>query len=93
MYTRDFGNIRSEGTLYNMEHGLYPPARDPEGDPAENAAPAEKPRRPLAGGILSSLRELKLDDLLLIAIGLLLLLDSDSENDPALLLLAALMLL
>ena len=52
----------------------------------------EKPRKPLAAGVLDSLRELKLDDLLIIAIGILLLLDSGSDNDMIVLLIAAMLL-
>ncbi|MBP5155418.1 MAG: hypothetical protein J6252_02415 [Clostridia bacterium] len=93
MYSRDFGNIRSEGTLYNMEHGFYDPVRDrAEEERGEREAHAEKPRRPLAAGLLDSLRELKLDDLLIIAIGILLLLDSGSDNDMIVLLIAAMLL-
>ena len=89
MYTRDFGNIRSEGTLYNMERGYY---SEPS-SPPENEQSAEPERKARPGGLLGSLRELKLDDLLIIAIGLLLLLDSESENDRTALLIAALLLL
>ena len=91
MYSRDFGNIRSEGTLYNLEHGLYEDRGAPEPDRAEGYA-AEAPRKPLAGGIVDTLRGLKLDDLLIIAIGVLLLRDSEPGNDMIILLVAALLL-
>ena len=92
MYTRDFGGIRSEGTLYNMEHGLYGNAREPERESGENGLAAGMPRKTVSGGLLDSLRGLKLDDLLIIAIGVLLLLDSDADNDMILLLIAAVLL-
>lgn len=76
-----------------MEHGFYDPVRDrAEEERGEREAHAEKPRRPLAAGLLDSLRELKLDDLLIIAIGILLLLDSGSDNDMIVLLIAAMLL-
>lgn len=86
MYSRDYGGIRSDGTLYEMEHGFYEPREEPP-------APAAQSEKGLFGGRLASLRDLKLDDLLLIAIGVLLLLDSDSDPDSAILLVLAMLLL
>ncbi len=83
MYTRDFGGIKSEGQLYNLEreynesYSHYPPPEEP--NQCEGNHIAEKDKKGLLN--LDFLRNLKLDDLILIGIGILLLLDSDSEND------------
>lgn len=99
MYSRDFGGIRSEGQLYNLERE-YNESRSREReydddrersdrncDPPEPPA-CEKPR----GSKLDFLRDLRLDDLILIGIGLLLLLDSEEENDIFVLLIAFLLM-
>lgn len=75
MYSRDFGGIKSEGQLYNLERE-YNQSRNGQ-DYEKMPERVEKPK----GLKLDFLRDLKLDDLILIGIGLLLLLDSDSEND------------
>ncbi len=75
MYSRDFGGIKSEGQLYNFERE-YNQSRDRQ-EYEKMPERVEKPK----GLKLDFLRDLKLDDLILIGIGLLLLLDSDSEND------------
>lgn len=79
MYSRDFGGIKSDGQLYNMEREYNEARRQEEfiHEPETKAPPAEKPK----GLNLDFLRNLKLDDLILIGIGILLLLDSDGEND------------
>lgn len=87
MYSRDFGGIRSEGQLYNLERE-YNQTREPIREPPKPEPICEKPK----GLSLGFLRDLKIDDLLLIGIGLLLLLDSDSENDVLVFLIAFLLL-
>lgn len=88
MYTRDFGGIKSEGQLYNLERE-YNQSRERERLEPEPPVPiSEKPK----GLKLDFLRDLKLDDLILIGIGILLLLDSDSENDIFVFLIAFLLM-
>ncbi len=97
MYSRDFGGIKSEGQLYNMEREYNENRetneirREPEREQIkeENAfSPQERQR----GLRLDFLRDLKLDDLILIGIGLLLLLDSDGDNDIFVLIIAFMLL-
>lgn len=100
MYSRDFGGIKSEGQLYNYEREYnesrnrseYPPESGREhihgADECEEPRKDDKPK----GLKLDFLRDLRLDDLILIGIGLLLLLDSDGENDIFVLLIAFLLL-
>ncbi|MBQ3229867.1 MAG: hypothetical protein IJO64_02570 [Clostridia bacterium] len=97
MYSRDFGGIKSEGQLYNLEREYNESrAREREyGDEREHRErersaepPSEKPK----GLRLDFLRELRLDDLILIGIGLLLLLDSEEENDIFVFLIALLLM-
>ncbi len=103
MYSRDFGGIKSEGQLYNMERE-YNENRENR----ENREKTEAHREPVfespqngeisvkqekqKGLRLDFLRDLKLDDLILIGIGLLLLLDSEGENDIFVLIIAFLLL-
>lgn len=99
MYSRDFGGIRSEGQLYNLEREYnesrsrereYNEERENRDSECETPEPptCEKPR----GLRLDFLRDLRLDDLILIGIGLLLLLDSEEENDIFVLLIAFLLM-
>ena len=99
MYSRDFGGIKSEGQLYNYERE-YNASREREMNRAEQEnrqnervqdalCPSEKKR---SFG-LDGLRDLRLDDLILIGVGILLLLDSDGENDLFVIILAILLLL
>ncbi len=94
MYSRDFGGIKSEGQLYNYERE-YNESRERaerEYEGTVEREPCEKIEEPVRekkkGLRLDFLRDLKLDDLILIAIGILLLLDSDGDNDMLVLLLA-----
>ena len=101
MYSRDFGGIRSEGQLYNMERE-YNDSREREPEQRESAESGAfsgsqsevkqecnpKARRGLR---LDFLRDIAIDDLILIGIGLLLLLDSDGENDLFVLIIALLL--
>ncbi len=97
MYSRDFGGIQSDGQLYNYERE-YNEARNREEarefkeENCENQLPVANNKKNSGKG-LSFLRDLKLDDLLLIGIGLLLLLDSDEENDIFSILIAILLIL
>lgn len=97
MYSRDFGGIKSEGQLYNMEREYNEnrekseSRREPEREQIneESASPPQERSRGLR---LDFLRDLKLDDLILIGIGLLLLLDSEGENDIFVLIIAFMLL-
>ncbi len=88
MYSRDFGGIKSEGQLYNLERE-YNEARAQEPQEAEAVCQIES--EPKKSSPLSFLQNLQLDDLILIGIGLLLLLDSQEENDIFVLLIAFLL--
>ena len=96
MYSRDFGGIKSDGQLYNLEREYNESMhRDPPHEEVhkEEREGAEKvPNLPRKGFSLDFLRDLKLDDLILIGIGILLLLDSDSENDIFVFLIAFLLM-
>ena len=91
MYSRDFGGIKSEGTLYNMEQeynqsrsygNMQEEWREPQ--PAEQEHPPK-------GRTFDFLRNLQIDDLILIGIGILLLLDSEEDNDIFVLIIALLL--
>ena len=97
MYSRDFGGIQSEGQLYNYEREYnearkYEESNDIKEENCEKQLPVANTKKGSGKG-LSFLRDLKLDDLLLIGIGLLLLLDSDEENDIFSILIAILLIL
>lgn len=93
MYTRDFGEgIRSEGNLRDYMQASAPPREEyrPSEQPQEQ--PPEEPKTVpvfgnksasdgIIGGIKKLLRDIEIDDLILIGIGILLLLDSDADND------------
>lgn len=97
MYSRDFGGIKSDGQLYNMERE-YNENREREESHREplreQTEPEEPPKKQTKqkGLRLDFLHDLKLDDLILIGIGLLLLLDSEGENDIFVLIIAFLLL-
>ena len=96
MYSRDFGGIKSDGQLYNLEREYNESAhrepytntdyREERGDAHCSSDVTKK------GFSLDFLRDLKIDDLILIGIGILLLLDSDSENDIFVFLIAFLLM-
>lgn len=80
-------SIRSDGQLYNYQnYGEYrgESTREVEAAP-EKSGIADKLRRVIGG--------FETDDLLLIAIGILLLLDGDSDNDVLLVFILALLFL
>lgn len=89
MYSRDFGGIRSEGQLYNLQQE-YASSRNNDYPEQKEETPRER-EKPKGFG-LDFLRDLKIDDLILIGIGILLLLDSESENDIFVLLIAFILL-
>jgi len=105
MYSRSFGEpapetrpdpfgpgIRSDGQLYNMQsaeteraQGFAPPPPPPP--------PAPHKESGLLGGLRGALGRFGTDDLLLIAVGLLILLDGDESNDVILVFILALLFL
>ncbi len=90
MYSRDFGGIQSDGQLYNMEReynnrNYYEPAEEHQPSCQAPQGPTHKSTP------LGFLRDLKVDDLILIGIGLLLLLDSEEDNNIFVLLIAFLL--
>lgn len=89
MYSRDFGGIKSEGQLYNMEQEYNSRIREELPPVHTEECPPQKENRKGFG--LNFLRDLQIDDLILIAIGILLLLDSDEDNDIFLLIVAFLL--
>ena len=93
MYSRDFGGIKSDGQLYNMEREYNESRAQSEEKHTRREEQCELPQKSEArkGLRLDFLRDLKADDLILIGIGLLLLLDSDGENDIFLLIIAFLL--
>ena len=89
MYSRDFGGIKSDGQLYNLEREYGDSLRQ---EHREKEDCAQEERLPKKSFSLDFLRDLKLDDLILIGIGILLLLDSDGENDIFVFLIAFLLM-
>lgn len=102
MYSRSFGEnaaerppdpfgptVRSEGQLYNMQSREPPPPPPPEN------ADTFPPRQ--TGGLLEPFRRtlgrLETDDLLLMAIGILILLDGNGSDDILAVFILALLLL
>ncbi len=93
MYSRDFGGIQSEGQLYRMEQEYNQRAREeqcspPPPPPAANNCEKSGEDCHKRGLGLDFLRGLQLDDLILIAIGILLLLDGENETDILIFLIA-----
>lgn len=104
-YSREMGGIRSDGQLYELQRRMQqepsqqPPQEQAREEPVQETmahpAPPPPPKAPDRGGFLnlSFLRDLKMDDLLLLAIGFLLLTDSGQERNDLLFLLIGLLLL
>ena len=96
MYSRDFGGIKSDGQLYNLEREYNESAHretHTNTDYREERGHADCDSDLTKKGFsLDFLRNLKIDDLILIGIGILLLLDSDSENDIFVFLIAFLLI-
>ena len=90
MYIRDFGGIKSEGTLYNMEQE-YNQSRNYDHIREDEQYEPHPVHHPSKGSKFDFLRNLKIDDLILIAIGILLLLDSEEDNDIFVLIIALLL--
>lgn len=105
MYSREMGGIRSDGQLYGMRPeeltAEIQRAEDRHSEtmrehPREEAPPPPPPPpAPKRKGLLdlSFLHDLKIEDLLLLAIGFLLLTDNGEENNDLLIILIALLLL
>lgn len=97
MYSRDMGGIRSDGQLYGMrpEELTAETVRKPHDEPSPPPPPPPEPRAREKKGLLdlSFLHDLKIEDLLLLAIGFLLLTDDCEENNDLLILLVGLLLL
>lgn len=99
MYSREMGGIRSDGQLYGMrpeeltaETVRRPPHEEPSPPPPPPPSPPkEKEKKGLLD--LSFLHDIKTEDLLLLAIGFLLLTDSGDDNNDLLILLVGLLLL
>ena len=95
MYSRDMGGIRSDGQLYGMrpeELTAETVRRTPHDEPPP--PPPETEKREKKGLLdLSFLHDIKIEDLLLLAIGFLLLTDDCEENNDLLILLVGLLLL
>ena len=94
MYSRDFGGIKSEGQLYNLEREYNESRRREDFQSAEpiEQYPPVREKEKQKGLRLDFLRDLKIDDLILIGIGILLLLDSEEDNDIFVLIIAFLLL-
>ena len=100
MYSREMGGIKSDGQLYGIRpeeltaetvrrapHEEMPPPPPPPCEHQEK----EKEKKGLLN--LSFLHDLKTEDLLLLAIGFLLLTDNGDDNNDLLILLVGLLLL
>lgn len=91
MYSRDFGGVQSDG-IYPGAFDNIPEREQPLSEPAVSASPMPGHRQKSLID-LSFLKRLETDDLLIIAIGILLLLDSDISSDMILLFVAAMLFL
>ena len=93
MYSRNLGGIKSDGQLLEMQEELrrsYAEEHEPEPEP-QAALPSPPPPKAEGGKRLLDLgflKNIQIDDLILIGIGILLLLDSDGGNDMLVLLIA-----
>lgn len=104
-YSREMGGIRSDGQLYELQRRMQQePSQSLEEPPQVHEEPVQEamahavpppPKPPEKGGLLnvSFLRDLKMDDLLLLAIAFLLFTDSGQERNDLLFLLIGLLLL
>lgn len=84
MYSNSFEQNAKKSFPEEYE-SQFLPRTEPTPPPQEEGAPVPVSAKPRNDGILSKamdiFRGLELDDLLLIAVGILLLLDSDEDND------------
>ncbi len=92
MYSRDYGGVQSDGMYSSAYDGQFG-SEQTVSEPAVSTVspPAESGKKSLID--LSFLKRLETDDLLIIAIGILLLLDSDISSDMILLFVAAMLFL
>ena len=92
MYNSSYGGIESDGTLHKMSREQW--QNIPHEEHPENT-PAFKDEKCGKKGIFGSsfLKNLEIDDLILIGIAILLLLDGDGDNDIFVFVIAALVLL
>lgn len=86
IYSRDFGSVQDGG-------GFAPQWQEPISVPEVPETPTEPVQTHKSFIDLSFLKRLETDDLLIIAIGILLLLDSDMSSDMILLFIAAMLFL
>ncbi len=86
IYSRDFGTVQDGG-------GFAPQWHEPTPVPEAPEVPIEPIQTHKSFIDLSFLKKLETDDLLIIAIGILLLLDSDMSSDMILLFIAAMLFL
>lgn len=97
MYSRNYGGIQSEGQLYNLQNELknelLSEQKEEEVNPPLSAF-KENPARPsVFDKFRGMFNQFEIDDLILIAIGVLLLLDGDPDNDILLIFILALLFL
>ncbi|MEG2003269.1 MAG: hypothetical protein RRY76_00025 [Clostridia bacterium] len=86
MYSRSTGGIESDGQLKKFEEQYSSQFSKPKEEPLPPQPEsikecASKPKMGLFDKAKDLIGSLKMDDLILIAIGVLLLIDSDEDND------------
>lgn len=89
MYSRgyDNGGIESDGVLHELERRYEARPEMSPPPPQEQIAPASA----MGGGIKKLFSRFELEDLLIIAVALIVLLDGNAENDIILIVLAVLL--
>lgn len=98
MYSRNYGGIQSEGQLFNLQNDLREEKKE---EPSREAVPVSSggggglslPRFSIFDKFRGIFDHFEIDDLILIAIGVLLLLDGDTDNDILLIFILALLFL
>ncbi|MDD4125105.1 MAG: hypothetical protein PHW77_05200 [Eubacteriales bacterium] len=95
MYSRNYGGIQSEGQLYNLQNELK---NEKQEEARCETVPTMKdscglPRPSIFDKFRGIFNHFEIDDLILIAIGVLLLLDGDTDNDILLIFILALLFL
>ena len=95
MYSRDFSGIKSDGQLREFQENLYRQYETPAAHRHEEHIhkPKEEEKKGLLGGLnFDFLKNIKLEDLLLIGIGLLILFGKEEHDTLILILIAALVI-